>query len=107
LHLEGSQALPASPSDRVGVDLRVLFNFELSILLFVDVIGVGGGALYGNIIRYLAKILIVTVGRAACEACSARSTRFSSSLYNGTDRIENIVSYSSSVAAHARVGAVT
>jgi hypothetical protein len=32
LHLEGSQAFPASPSDRVGVDLRVLFNFGKNYL---------------------------------------------------------------------------
>jgi hypothetical protein len=43
LHLEGSQALPASPSDRVGVDLRVLFNFGLSILLLLMLLELGGG----------------------------------------------------------------
>jgi hypothetical protein len=42
LHLEGSQALPASPSDRVGVDVRVLFNFELSILLLLTLLELGG-----------------------------------------------------------------
>jgi hypothetical protein len=69
--LEGSQALPASP-DIAGVDLRVLFNFELSILLLLTLLELGGrGDLYENIIRHLAKILTVTVGRAAWEACSA------------------------------------